>query len=414
MLVYDNLFKTTIQLYFMTPLLGKRIILGITGGIAAYKSAELLRLLIKAGAQVQVVMTPGAQDFITPLTFQALSGKAVRTELLDTEAEAAMGHIELAKWADLIVIAPASADFLARLAGGIANDLLSTLCLATATPIAVAPAMNQQMWAAVSTQSNIEVLKKRDMQVWGPASGEQACGDIGLGRMVEPEDLSLSIEAFLGVSRQLEGKRVLITAGPTYEAIDPVRFIGNRSSGKMGYALAQAFLEAGAEVTLVSGPTALKMEHLEPIMVESAREMQQQVMEQLDSQHIFVGCAAVSDYAVAEPASQKIKKSSDQLVLTLVKNPDIITEVASSEIRPKLVVGFAAETENVAENASLKLASKGLDMICANDVSAEDTGFGSDLNRLILVTASEQQLLELASKTKQAEQIVEKITQLLS
>jgi len=314
----------------MTPLLGKKILLGITGGIAAYKSAYLLRLLIKSGATVQVVMTAGAEAFVTPLTFQALSGLPVKTELLDTEAEAAMGHIELAKWADMVVIAPASADFLARLSGGIANDLLSTLCLATAAPIAVAPAMNQQMWSAESTQANIQLLIQRKVHILGPATGDQACGDIGPGRMLEAEQLSQAVEELLQVSRALMGKKVLITAGPTYEAIDPVRYIGNRSSGKMGYALAQAFIEVGAKVTLVSGPTSIIMEHLQPIMVESAREMQSAVTAHLKGQDIFVGCAAVADYYVTNPASEKLKKSTQQLVLTLEKNPDIIIEVASS------------------------------------------------------------------------------------
>ncbi len=406
-------FLSKLAMIFMTPLLGKNILLGITGGIAAYKSAVLLRLLIKSGATVQVVMTPAAEAFVTPLTFQALSGLAVKTELLDTEAEAAMGHIELAKWADLIIIAPASADFLAKLAAGTANDLLSTLCLASAAPIAVAPAMNQQMWAAQSTQSNLKLLAQRNIHILGPASGDQACGDIGLGRMLEADELSLEVEQILSVTRHLAGKKVLITAGPTYEAIDPVRYIGNRSSGKMGYALAQAFLEAGAEVILISGPTALNPEHLQPIMVESAIEMQQQVMSNLKGQDIFIGCAAVADYRVIEPAQQKIKKSSQQLVLTLEKNPDIIIEVASSEIRPKLVIGFAAETENVIKNAQTKLSKKGLDMVCANDVSGEQTGFGSDLNQLIVVTKNHHETLELTSKSQQAVTLVEKIAHLL-
>jgi phosphopantothenoylcysteine decarboxylase/phosphopantothenate--cysteine ligase len=398
----------------MTPLLGKKILLGITGGIAAYKSAYLLRLLIKSGATVQVVMTAAAEAFVTPLTYQALSGLPVKTELLDSEAEAAMGHIELAKWADLIVIAPASADFLARLAGGIANDLLSTLCLATAAPIAVAPAMNQQMWAAESTQANLEALIQRKVHILGPAIGDQACGDVGLGRMLEAEQLNLAIEELLQVSRLLAGKKVLITAGPTFEAIDPVRYIGNRSSGKMGYALAQAFVEAGAEVTLVSGPTALSMEHLQPIMVESANQMQSAVNNHLKGQDIFVGCAAVADYHVLNPASEKLKKSDQQLVLTLEKNPDIIIEVASSEIRPKLVIGFAAETENVIQNATSKLHKKGLDMICANDVSGQNTGFGSEFNQLILITSDSQETLKLTPKPRQAAKIVEKITDMLA
>jgi len=366
---------------------GKHIILGISGGIAAYKSAQLVRLLRKAGAEVQVVMTEGAQSFITPMTFQALSGREVRTTLLDPAAEAGMGHIELAKWADLILCAPATANLIASLAHGQAGDLLSTLCLASAAPIAVAPAMNQQMWHAFATQENMGILHRRGTLVWGPAEGEQACGDQGFGRMLEPDELFAQAVQHFVQSRLMLDKKIIITAGPTFESLDPVRFLGNRSSGKMGYALAQAFVDAGAKVILISGPTSLNVPSgLSLIKVESCLQMLQQVEQHLQGTDVFVGCAAVADYRAESISEQKIKKSDDQLVLTLVKNPDIIGKVATSENRPKLVVGFAAETQNVAAYALGKLQNKGLDLICANDVSSQDLGFGSDKNRILLIS----------------------------
>ncbi len=401
----------------MSLLAGKRIILGITGGIAAYKAAQLLRLLKKAQADVQVVMTEGAQSFVTPMTFQALSGKEVRTTLLDPGAEAAMGHIELAKWADFILIAPASADALAKLTHGLAGDLLSTLCLASSAPLAVAPAMNQQMWRSEATQHNIKVLIQRKIQIWGPAEGEQACGDDGPGRMQEPEQLFNSVENYFNRNQSLTGKKVMITAGPTYEALDPVRFLGNRSSGKMGYSLAEAFFQAGADVVLVTGPTAITPpQGIKIVPVESALQMLEAVNAELESIDVFVGCAAVADYRADNVECHKIKKNEDQLVLTLTKNPDIISKVATSAIRPTLVVGFAAETQQVATYALDKLQRKNLDMICANDVSDECLGFGSDNNRILLISKTRPEGVDLgvASKQALAHKIVEAITQELN
>ncbi len=397
----------------MSVLAGKRVIVGVCGGIAAYKTAQLVRLLTKVQAQVQVVMTDAAQSFIAPMTFQALSGREVRTTLLDQNAEAGMGHIELAKWADLIVIAPASANSLAALAHGFAGDLLSTLCLASAAPIAVVPAMNQQMWHATATQDNIKKLASRGLLIWGPAQGEQACGDQGLGRMLEPEHIFSHIEQQFTKNRKMAGRKVMITAGPTYEPLDPVRFMGNRSSGKMGYALAEAFLAAGAEVSLITGPTAISPPlgvHL--VRVESCLQMLEQVEQNLAQMDVFVGCAAVADYRAQSIEPQKIKKKVDQLVLTLVKNPDIITKVATSQNRPKLVVGFAAETQNVAAHALDKLQKKGLDFICANDVSSETLGFGSDDNQLLLISKECTEGVDLGKACKKtlAHKVVDALT----
>ncbi len=356
----------------MSSLQNKRIILGITGGIAAYKSAELCRLLQKAGAEVRVVMTAGAQEFITPLTLQALSGNKVYTELLDADAEAAMGHIELARWADLILVAPASANFIARLANGEAGDLLTTLCLARRGPLALAPAMNQAMWGNAQTQHNLAALAQGGVHLFGPDSGAQACGDVGMGRMSEPAQLVQDAEG-LFTNGALDGVKVTITAGPTREAIDPVRYISNHSSGKMGYALARAAVEAGARVTLISGPVSLPPpERVTLVKIESAEDM----LRACEAQpcDVFVGVAAVADYRVAEPAAQKIKKSASELSLPLVRNPDILAAMAARRPRP-FCAGFAAETENLAVNAQSKLAAKNLDLIFANDASAT---FGQD------------------------------------
>ncbi|MEY4642266.1 MAG: hypothetical protein RLZZ227_2260 [Pseudomonadota bacterium] len=356
----------------MSNLQNKRIILGITGGIATYKSAELCRLLIKAGAEVRVVMTAGAQEFITPLTLQALSGNKVHSRLLDAEAEAAMGHIELARWADLIVVAPASANFIARLANGEASDLLTTLCLARRGPLALAPAMNQAMWSNAQTQRNLAELIQNGVHLFGPAAGAQACGDVGMGRMAEPEQV-LRDAAGLFASGALSGFKVTITAGPTREAIDPVRYISNHSSGKMGYALARAAVEAGAEVTLISGPVSLAPpERVKVVAVQSAQDMLQAC--RAHSGDIFIGVAAVADYRAAEAAAQKIKKNADAMTLQLVRNPDILATMSATEPRP-FCAGFAAETENLAANAQAKLAAKNLDLIFANDASAT---FGQD------------------------------------
>lgn len=350
----------------MLSLINKQVLLGITGGIAAYKSAELCRLLIKAGAEVRVVMTEAACEFITPLTMQALSGNRVHTELLDEAAEAAMGHIELARWADLIIIAPASANFMARLAHGEANDLLTTLCLATSAPIALAPAMNQAMWSNQNTQDNLQALKTNKakiLHVFGPADGEQACGDTGPGRMLEPSQL-IELAADLFNSGALAGLKVCITAGPTREALDPVRYISNHSSGKMGYAIASAAVEAGAKVNLISGPVNLEpLAHVDLVNVESAEDMLEAATN--SPCDIFIGVAAVADYRPQESALNKIKKTKDSLQLELVKNPDILATIASQKNKP-FCVGFAAETENLANNALAKLKNKNLDLIVAN------------------------------------------------
>ncbi|MVF12103.1 bifunctional phosphopantothenoylcysteine decarboxylase/phosphopantothenate--cysteine ligase CoaBC [Ketobacter sp. MCCC 1A13808] len=392
----------------MLELANRRIVLGVTGGIAAYKSADLVRRLIERGAEVRVVMTPAAQEFITPLTMQALSGNPVHTTLLDTEAEAAMGHIELARWGDVILVAPASADFLARISQGQGNDLLSTLCLAARCPIVVAPAMNQAMWASSANQANVDTLRTRGVIMFGPASGEQACGDIGPGRMLEPTDLALQL-ATVFPSRQLSGKRVTITAGPTREAIDPVRYISNHSSGKMGYALAQAARDAGAQVTLISGPVNLDApDRIQRIDVISAQDMYEAAMAQVQACDIFIATAAVSDFRVQNSHSQKIKKqdnSSAAMTLTLVENPDIIAAVANSTPKP-FTVGFAAETQEVEEYARQKIKRKNLDMIVANDVSRIDIGFNSDNNAVTAIWGSGEATLEIASKHQIAKQLI--------
>ncbi|MCP5325971.1 MAG: bifunctional phosphopantothenoylcysteine decarboxylase/phosphopantothenate--cysteine ligase CoaBC [Oceanospirillaceae bacterium] len=392
----------------MSSLTNKRVLLGITGGIAAYKSAELVRALKTAGAEVRVVMTSAAREFITPLTLQALSGNPVHHSLLDPEAEAGMGHIELARWADLMIIAPASADFIARLAAGMGNDLLTTLCLASNAPLALAPAMNQAMWRDTATQQNIQQLLSRSEKkplIWGPAAGEQACGDVGPGRMLEPLELArLAAEQF--ASGALAGKTLLITAGPTREAIDPVRYISNHSSGKMGYALAEAARDAGARVILVSGPVNLPCPRaVERISVSSADEMLAAVQARINDCQIMIGAAAVADYKVASVAGQKIKKSADEMILTLIKNPDIIATVAALPNKP-FVVGFAAETNDVENYARDKLKRKNLDMIVANDVSRSDIGFNSDDNAVTLFWAEQQQALPLASKHQVARGII--------
>ena len=392
----------------MQTLAGKKILLGISGGIAAYKCAELTRRLIERGAQVQVVMTKAAKEFITPLTMQAVSGRPVSDSLLDPAAEASMGHIELAKWADLVLLAPATADLIARMSAGMGNDLLTTLVLATDSPIAVSPAMNQQMYRNIATQENIATLARRGMHIWGPAAGEQACGDVGPGRMLEPMQLVERCEQFFA-NKPLKGKSVVITAGPTREAIDPVRYISNHSSGKMGFALAQAAVAQGAKVTLVSGPVSLATPAgVERIDVDSAQSMYSAAIEQAKTHDIFIGCAAVADYRPESVAEQKIKKTddSDQMTITMVKNPDIIASVAAlSESRP-FTVGFAAETQDVEHYARTKLSKKNLDMICANDVSVEGQGFNSNDNAITVYWKDGKQSLTLASKQQIASQII--------
>ena len=394
----------------MSALANKKILLGITGGIAAYKSIELVRLLKKAGADVQVVLTDGAQAFVTPMTLQAVSGLPVRSSLLDVDAEAGMGHIELAKWADLIIIAPASADFIARHTQGMANDLLSTLCLATVVDIWLAPAMNQAMWSHPATQENIAKLQQRGVHLIGPESGAQACGDVGYGRMSEAKAIFDTLEKALTLEQPLAGQHWMISAGPTMEAIDPVRFISNHSSGKMGYSLAEAAQSLGAKVSLISGPVALKAPadvNLYP--VKSALDMLDQCREvaKVAPVDVFIGAAAVADFRLKEVASQKMKKQSgsDEMQLTLVKNPDIIATMVT-EKQAKFIVGFAAETQNLLTYAKDKLERKGLDLIIANDVSRTDIGFNQDQNQVTIVAKDQTWTPEKAAKTELASYLV--------
>jgi len=391
----------------MGHLSNRHFIIGLSGGIAAYKGAELVRLLKKQGAKVRVIMTRGAQEFITPLTLQALSGEPVHTELLDASAEAGMGHIELARWADAVLIAPATADVIARLASGRADDLLTTVALATPAPLFVAPAMNQQMWRNPATCHNIEQLQALGVTVLGPAQGEQACGDVGAGRLLEPETLVTALQQHFS-NGALAGQRVVITAGPTREAIDPVRYLTNHSSGKMGFAIARAAHAAGADTVLITGPVNLDTpEGVERINVSSAADMLAATETALTTKtDLFIASAAVADYRPASIAMQKMKKSAESLQLELVRNPDIVATVAASSNRPKYVVGFAAETQNLAQYAEGKRRNKGLDMICANDVARSDIGFNSDQNALLLYEASGVTELARASKLVIAEQLI--------
>lgn len=400
----------------MQTLAGKKILLGISGGIAAYKCAELTRRLIERGAEVQVVMTKAAKEFITPLTMQAVSGRPVSDSLLDPAAEASMGHIELAKWADLVLLAPATADLIGRMAAGMGNDLLTTLVLATDAPIAVSPAMNQQMYRNIATQENIATLSRRGMMIWGPAAGEQACGDVGPGRMLEPMQLVERCEQFFG-PKPLVGKSVVITAGPTREAIDPVRYISNHSSGKMGFALAEAASQMGANVTLIAGPVALTTPvGVKRVDVTSAQEMHQASLDAAVSHDIFIGCAAVADYRPVDVATQKIKKTADNddMQIAMVKNPDIIADVASLSTSRPFTVGFAAETQDVETYALDKLSRKNLDMICANDVSVAGQGFNSDSNAITVYWQGGQQALGSAKKTELGRAILECISATLN
>ena len=395
----------------MKSLANKNILLGVTGGIAAYKSAEIVRHLKKSGASVRVVMTRSAEEFITPLTLQALSGNRVSTELLDAEAEAAMGHIELAKWADGILIAPATANTIARLSSGRGDDLLSTVTLAFDGPISVAPAMNQAMWRDERTQENLKKLIDQDFGICGPGSGEQACGDVGLGRMLEPIDI-LDMFSLSFNEGTLSGKKILITAGPTQEPIDPVRFITNRSSGKMGYSLVEAALESGANVTLISGPV-----NIEPpsncnfVSIKTAEEMYEAVMHHISGMDVYIGTAAVSDYSPAKASDSKIKKdgSSSPMVLELKENQDILKSVSELEQRP-YVVGFAAETNDLIKNAEKKFSNKNLDLIIANDVSNKDIGFDSDDNEVTLITEKEKHLIKRQNKRKVSKKIIDFIS----
>ena len=385
----------------------KRILLGVTGGIAAYKAAEIVRRLREQGAEVRVVMTDAAKEFITPLTLQAVSGHIVANSMFDPQAEAGMGHIELAKWADLVLVAPATANVISRLTTGMGDELLTTLCLASPAPLAIAPAMNMQMYLHAATQNNLKVLAERGVHIWGPGVGSQACGDVGPGRMLDPVDIVEEVTKFLQPVPQTD-LSFLITAGPTREAIDPVRYISNYSSGKMGFALAEAAAAIGAKVTLVAGPVNLPTpKGVKRIDVESALEMQSAVEAEVAQHPIFIGCAAVADYRLAEVAPQKMKKTEGQegLSLQLIKNADIIAGVAARTDKP-FVVGFAAETQDVARYALDKLQRKGMDMIAANDVSRAGQGFNADQNALTVFWADGQQELPLASKQQVAQQLI--------
>ena len=387
-----------------------RVLLGMTGGIAAYKAAELVRRLRDAGAEVRVVMTESAGRFVTALTFQALSGNPVRSSLWDEGAEAAMGHIELARWAEEVLIAPASADTIARLAQGRADDLLSTLVLASSAPLSVAPAMNQQMWAHPATRANIDLLRQRGVRVLGPASGSQACGDVGDGRMLEPDDIVQGLLQARG-PRPLDGLSVLVSAGPTYEDIDPVRFIGNRSSGRMGFAIAAAAIQAGARVRLVAGPVSLPTPAgAERIDVRSARQMRDAVVACAADSDIFISAAAVGDYRPQTVSPAKLKKSGNALALELVQNPDILAELAAMPAHPFLV-GFAAETNDLEHYAREKLERKGLDLIAANQVG-EELGFECSENALLLLWPGGREELGRADKGVLATALVERIARL--
>jgi len=396
------------------PLQGKKILLGVCGGIAAYKSAELTRRLMDQGAQVRIVMTASAKQFITPLTMQAVSGHVIYDDLLDPQAEAGMGHIELAKWADLILIAPATANAIARLRAGMADELLTTLCLATPSPIAIAPAMNQQMYLAAATQDNLTVLAERGILVWGPGQGIQACGDVGPGRLLDVPDLvKLCCDFFTPQQPLLAGVNVVITAGPTQEAIDPVRYISNHSSGKMGFSLANAALSMGANVTVIAGPVNLSLAaDINRIDVKSARDMHQAALASLDTADIFIACAAVADYRTETIHSEKMKKQADTdaITLTLVKNPDIIADVANAKNRP-FCVGFAAETNDVEAYALGKLARKNLDLIAANDVSNSTQGFNSDNNALTVFAKDKRFDIPLCNKKEVAIQLLKIISE---
>ncbi len=378
----------------MNELHNKNILLGITGGIAAYKAAELCRLLIKQDARVRVVMTGAAQEFIRPLTFQALTDHKVYIDLFDADASNAMDHINLARWADLLIIAPATADYIAKQAADYADNLLLTIVLATEKTIAIAPAMNQQMYQNLTTTDNIKTLRDRGVLIWGPDEGEQACGESGPGRMLEPEDILHRANNFFKPGK-LNGRKFMIAAGPTREAIDPVRYISNRSSGKMGYALAEAARDAGAEVTLVSGPVCLSApQRVKRLSCLSAQDMLEQVMSSIAEQDIFIACAAVADYRMDEISTEKIKKSSSSLTLKLARNPDILSAVSSLDKRP-FCVGFAAETQNLEEYAKAKMKAKKLDMIAANLVNDPASGFEVDTNALSIYWENgEQELLQ--------------------
>jgi len=391
-------------------LTGKRIVLGVSGGIAAYKAPELVRRLRDRGAEVRVVMTAAAKAFITPLSLQAVSGHPVSDDLLDPAAEAAMGHIELGKWADLVILAPATSDLIARVAAGMANDLVTTICLATAAPVAVVPAMNQQMYRAAATQHNLQVLQARGLMIWGPDSGSQACGDIGPGRMLDPMAIVAEAVGWAAPQHDLTHLNIMVTAGPTRESLDPVRFITNHSSGKMGFAVAAAAAKRGASVTLVAGPVALATPPgVKRIDVVSALEMEKAVMTNAAEQQIFIAAAAVGDYRAAEFSSDKIKKQGEEILLKMIRNPDIVAGVAAMQQNRPYVVGFAAETRNVEEYARQKRIRKNLDLICANDVSKAGQGFNSDTNALHLFWQDGDKVLPPGDKQLLGQQLLDEI-----
>lgn len=394
---------------------GQHVLLCVGGGIAAYKALELVRRLREAGAEVQVAMTEGAQQFVTPLSFQALSGSPTRTSLWDSAAEASMGHIELARWADRIIVAPATADLLAKLAHGFANDLVTTLCLATTAPITVAPAMNHRMWLHPATQANVATLKARGVQVVGPEDGPLAEGESGPGRLSEPEAIVAALTSTPAPAGNdaLRGLKVVVSAGPTYEDLDPVRYLGNRSSGKMGFAVAASAARRGAEVVLVAGPVHLPTPAgVTRVDVRSAAQMREAVFAAFPAD-IYIGAAAVADYTPRTPAANKIKKSNESLALDLVRTPDILAEVAAQTQSLKLVVGFAAETENVAGYARGKLVAKHLDLIVANRVGVADGGFESDQNAMTAFWADGERVFAPGAKTHLADELIDLIVERL-
>jgi phosphopantothenoylcysteine decarboxylase/phosphopantothenate--cysteine ligase len=375
------------------------VLLGVSAGIAAYKTPDLVRKLAELGAEVQVILSKNADQFVAPLALQAVSGHAVHNYAMTAESESGMGHIDLARWADVVLIAPATANLMARLCQGNADELLTTVCVATEAPIAVAPAMNQQMWQNAASETNIATLKSRGIHVLGPDSGEQACGEVGPGRMLQPQEIAQRV-GLLFQSTKLAGKRIMITAGPTWEAIDPVRGITNHSSGMMGYALAHAAIEAGAEVTLISGPTHItKPERARTVNVLSALDMHAAVMNSIESQDIFIGVAAVADYRPVDARDTKIKKNSDEMTIAMVKNPDILADVAARDA-PPFCVGFAAETNDVVDYARGKLERKKLDLIAANHVGGTETGFGTPDNAIKLI--SKNSIIDLPKQNKSA------------
>lgn len=392
------------------PLSNKKILLGVTGGIAAYKAPDLVRKLKKQGAEVRVVLTTAATGFVAPLSLQVVSQNPVGQDVFDLQAELSMSHIELAKWADLVVIAPATVNMIAKLAHGLADDLLSTLCLATTAPIAVVPSMNKEMYFAAATQRNLTELRSRpQFHIWGPDAGEQACGDVGPGRMLEPEAIVQHIHDFFVHKRDLSRIHFVITAGPTREALDPVRYISNHSSGQMGFELAKAAAELGAKVTLITGPVTLKTPAgVERIDIVSAKEMHDQVMKAVKKADVFIACAAVADYRAAEVAAQKMKKENKAQVI-LVKNPDIVAEVAGMTTSRPFVVGFAAETEHLEKNALQKLAAKQLDLICANEVSVPGQGFNSPQNAITLYGKNTKKSYPRMAKNQLAKHLIEEI-----